>query len=194
MKSKEITVKKEDLNIAIDVLAEKNQSYLVIAGNMFSLDKISTLIKPRFESSDMMMNRSMIVEFAYADKVMPMAVKLILNFENESCIKFIEESKMLNESQIKDINDKITACFKENYTYDEDKLKSIIDEVALNEAVLVLIQGVNKDDCEDVKNDFISKYETWKSRNSEENIELGKLMNRLYANLLSVKVWNKTIA
>ena len=161
---------------------------------MFSLDKISTLLKPRFENSYMMMKRSMIVEFSYADKVMPMAVKLTLNFNDSSCMKFIKESKMLNESQMKDINDKITACFKENYTYDEDKLKSIIDEVALNEAVLMLIQGVNKDDCEDVKNDFISKYETWKTRNNEENIELEKLMNKFYANLLSVKVWNKTLA
>jgi hypothetical protein len=70
-------------------------------------------------------------------------------------------------------------------------LKSIIDEVALNEAVLMLIQGVNKDDCEDVKNDFIAKYETWKSRKKEENVELEKLMNKLYADLLSTKVWNR---
>lgn len=192
MKNKEIIIDKSGLERSIDMLTGNNIEYFLIDKNLFSINKISTILKPTFKTSQMLNDRRMIIEFAYADKVLPMDVKIILCFNDVSCLEFVKSSQMINESQFNSVVEKVFACYKENYSYDDEKLKQIIDDIALNETILILTQALNKDDCESAKNDFISKFETWKKRRTDENEVLEKLMNDLFVKLISMKVWKKS--
>ncbi len=193
MKTKKIEINSQlELTRAIDILKEEREN-LYIDKNLFSVNKISTILKPSIEEDLMMMNKKMIIEFSYADKVMPMDVKLIFNFHDDTCIAFLDNSKIVNETQLNSIWKKMKDFFKENQSYDDEHLKELMDDVAVNETLLILTQAVNKEDCENIKNDFTSKYESWKKKITEENAYSENLMNKLFSALVSLKIWKKVI-
>ncbi len=191
MKNKEIIADIEIIQRAIDLLEGKGVEYFIIDQNLFSINKISTILKPYVNTSNDVFDKIAIIEFAYSDKVMPMNVKIVSQFENESCLEFVKSSKMINETQLATIIGKTQECFKENYNYDDEKLKQILDDTVLNETIMLLINGINKEDCENVKNDFTSKFEAWKERQHNKNEEMMDAIQTLFTKLMYAKVIKK---
>jgi len=192
MKEKVIVVGKQELERSIDMLTGENVDFMIVDKNLFSISKISTILKPVIENDPLFLNKKMTIEFAYADRILPMDVKIVANFNSVSSLEFVKTSKMLNESQLLMIADKVMSTFKENYSYCEEKLTKMIDDMTLNETIVFLTKALNKDDCEEVKNDFITKFETWKQRMTTENEELKSLMDKLFSYLMTMKVWKKS--
>lgn len=186
MKNAIIYLDEANLEKSIDVM---NDEFLLVDDNLFSINKITTILKPKIVFDEIYMNKRMIIEFAYSDKVMPMNVKLVLNFNDVSCLEFVKSSQMINDAQLNSIAEKLFDSLKENDAlYDEEKIQKIADDVVLNETILLLTQALNKEDCDITKNDFISKFDTWKTRRSNENKDLEEKMSQLFLQLINVKL------
>ena len=191
MKVKEIVVGKGELEGSISALANGSGEFFVIDRNVFSVSRISTILKPAVSCGSPLKGKRMTVEFAYADRVLPMDVKVTVDFNDVSCIEFVRSSQTINDAQLNAVAEKAFACAKGARQYDDERLRQIVDDVALNETILILTQALNRDDCESAKAEFISKFEAWRKRRAEENEELERLMGTLFASLASVKVWGK---
>ena len=190
MKVKDIFLNKELVEETNNFLKyAKSNGYFVVDGNLLAIDKIVTILKPEVNSSIKNLNK--IVEtlsFSYNDKVMPMVVNLKIKYEDPSCLKFVEVGQLLNEVQYEALSDKVEQYINEFTTRDLKSLADTIDNMVLNETILFLTKGINKDDCETTKNEIMSKFEAWKERINNENENIHCLMTSLYGSLINLKL------
>lgn len=172
MKENIIYVTSVDLLNAINDITKK---HLFVRGNLFSLDHIISVWE--------MMNLTDCAEFSfsYNDSCTNGVFTIRVEKTSSLCIDFLKESKIINDSQISSIEEVIDS---QDILNDFNK----IDEIAINEAIVFLLDGVNKVDYEMIRNDFTSKFEKWKNTITSQNEQKINLLNEFYHKVIEAKL------
>lgn len=152
---------------------------LYIDDNLFTIDRITTILKPE-ETTVFIDQKRINIVFSYSDKCLPMVVNVAVDMKDDSALAYVAESKLLNDLQLETIVTKIEECIK------EDNLNTI-NELVLTETLNIITQAINKADIESTKNDFLSKFDLWKDRVKKENDELAEAANNFFKDLVFAK-------
>ena len=191
MKNNEISliVTPEEITNAIAELNEGNDKYLFISNNLFNFKNICTCLKVR-ENSVWSLTRYVSFKFSYNDKNLNNMITIKIPLVDNSCLSFLKESKFVNDEQINDIMRKVEKnCSQTKInTYNTFNYN---DEIVYNEALLIIGKAINESEFEYVKNDFESKFNMWKERQTAINTDRHNLINDLYNKIIKIKLKEK---
>lgn len=180
-----IEVNKEILKEAILNL-EKNSKFFVINENLFSIDKINTLLKltSNYETFKNGLFDETKFQFEYGND------KIIINYfhEDTSCQKYTSLCKLISEDEIKTLAEKSYKIVNEKYKGSTIPSLREVDEIFRNEVLVFISSKINEVDKNSATDDFISKYDLFKEKLEFEIKETIDLMNKLYKMLLNIKL------
>lgn len=166
-KTLELYLTADELKETLELYNSTNSNYISLDGNLFDINKIVTILKPdhvKLDSHD-----KITLKFSYNDPSMKSVISVSFIEHDNSVFKFLEISKLISDSQISIIKCKIEELQIPNSNADHTAFKDKINDIAFNEALIFMTNGINDEDCEAVKNDFLSRYENWRSQIEEIN-------------------------
>lgn len=180
-----IEVNKEILKDAILNL-EKNSKFFVINENLFSINKINTLLKltSNYETFENGLFDETKFQFEYDND------KIIVNYvhEDTTCEKYISLCKLISDDEINTLLEKSHKIVNEKYKGSTIPSIREVDEIFRNEVLVFISSKINEVDKNSATDDFISKYDLFKEKQELEIRETIDLMNKLYKMLLNIKL------
>lgn len=165
---------------------EKNNQYLIINNNLFSMNKIITLKTP--EDNLSLPFRETSFEFSYNDGCKNDIIKVRYFHEKTDCISFVKTCKVISENEVDQIIEKATKIAIEKNNHKDLDLSNDIDNIFYNEVLVYISSKINENDKSDLKDDFISKFEMFKEKRETIINNTKEAINNLYSKIIDIKL------
>ena len=199
MNKKTITVELEDLEHSERAL-NANPNVLLIDNNIFTVDCIKTLLQPEIArfSNGSIANEEF--AFSYDDGNICCVISVIIKYKPTSFYKYLELTRKLNDSQLNTVYEKMMKYISETvYKDNNDEQNEIEDEIwgeahanvdklVFNEALVFILNGINKEDCETAQKELWDGFENWRKKMIEINNSYHESFNSLYDTLADIKL------
>lgn len=169
----------------------KNNKYLLIKNNLFSINRIFTMINIKKQNLNLSFN------FSYDNLNVEINTELI----NDRCSSFIQNCQLISDEEAKSLLEKASNIYKKKIEDETEDLnidhtlterifraENEIDNIFYNEVLVYISSKINENDKDSTKDDFISKYNLFKKNVAEKNAELTLKFELLYKNLISIKI------
>lgn len=187
-----IHVNKETLQNAISNL-EKNNQYIVIDKNLFSIKNIDTLLNIKTEYGTNMQN-GLYDYNKFIFKYLNENIEISYRHASSLCQDFVEVSKIISDNEVSTLMEKsFNIALDRNVETRMPGFTTVreIDEIFYNEVLIYIASKINENDKDRTTDDFTSKFNLFKEKQEKEIQETCDLMNKLYDMLLKIKLENK---
>ncbi len=182
-----INVSIDELKNTIEELENGNGKFLIIGGNLFTIENIQTCLSVKNYTS-WFNKESCVFKFSYDDSNFSNLISVKYNFEDNSVYKFLKTTDYISEAQLNDINAKVMGLMKQTRGQSYSEISARANECMKSEALCIITDKINKDDVRIVTEDFNAKLDAW-TRNCNSVNETGvTLMNALYDKLITIKL------
>lgn len=184
-KEYEIYLSEDEIKKTIDTL-DKNQKYIVLGGNLLSIDNIMSCFEVEEEtnSKSLLNIGKCYFKFSYNDEIIKALFSVNTNFEQNLVYGFLLKSNYMDHDQLEALVQKVEDIVK-----DGDNISDIsLNNNLYNEALIFVTSGINNNECKNVKDDFESKFKIYREKQIQNNENIIKLMNDLHDKLISIKV------
>ena len=163
---------------------KKNDKYLNLNGNVFSIDNITTCFNIEEYTSDCFERGSEhYFRFSYNDGNIKQVFKVMCKLNDDTSYGFLKNSTFMDYDQFCSLVQKVYSMVDNVKEYN---LGSISNDL-YNEALIFVTSGINKEECKAIKDDFESKYEAFVKKQDEKNAEISNEMKKLYMTLIETK-------
>lgn len=185
-----IVINLDDVNTTLAQL-EKNNNYLLIKNNLFSMNKILTLEKTKDDLNVLFHETSF--NFSYNDGCKNDIIYISYMHEETGCISFVKTCKIISENEVNQILEKATkiALEKNNDNHEKLDISDDIDNIFYNEVLVYISSKINENDKTNLKDDFISKYEMYKEKKQLIIDNTKTAINNLYDKIINIKLNEK---
>jgi hypothetical protein len=163
---------------------EENEKYLILGSNLFSIENIVSCFEIINDNSPTLFDepRYCYFRFSYNDDIVKQMINVKVLFEGESVYDFLKTSTYMDENQLENLVKKVYELAEE-----DTNLKSL-DGILYNEALIFITSAINNNECKNVKDDFESKYEIFKEKQLEINLNKKSLVKDLFEKIIQIKV------
>jgi hypothetical protein len=181
----EIYLSEEEIKNTINTL-DKNQKYIILGGNLLSIDNIMSCFEVEEEtnSKSLMNVGKCYFKFSYNDEIIKKLVNVNTIFEQNLVYGFLQKSNYMDYDQLEILVKKVEELVKNGENVTDGSLNNNL----YNEALIFVTSGINNNECKNVKDDFESKFKIYKEKQIKINENIIKLMNDLHDKLISIKV------
>ena len=180
-----IVVDLDDINTSL-IQLERNKNYLLIKNNLFSMDKILTLEKPKDDLS--VPFHETLFSFSYNDGCKNDIIYVCYMHEETDCISFVKTCKIISENEMNQIIEKATKIAIEKNNHKQLDISNDIDNIFYNEVLVYISSKINENDKPDLKDDFISKFEMFKEKKQAIIDNTKEAINNLYIKIIETKL------
>jgi hypothetical protein len=179
----ELTI--DDVKFAIDKLID-NEHYINLNKNIFSIDNIKTCFKIEEIKADKFENlNECFFRFSYNDGNISQVFKVVCKYNDTTSYGFLKTSNFMDLDQLYSLVQKVYNMIDKIKEYN---LHSLSNDL-YNEALIFVTNGINKEECKSIKDDFESKYEVYLKKQNEKNDQIKEEMNKLYNLLIEIKTY-----
>lgn len=183
----EITIylNEETIKAALNGM-EKNNKFLLLNGNLFSIENIVTCfnVDTKFSNNIFTMVPFYYFKFSYNDSTIKKLINVKVICEDDTVYGFLKTSNYMDNEQLNLLVNKVEKFVEDENNVQVDSLNNNL----YNEALIFVTSGINNSECKNVKDDFESKFKCFYEKQKETNDNLKILITKLYNNLINIKI------